>query len=133
MESVDVVIKVLLIELKLTAVDFASDKSSPFYFRFVSVCGGPVTLVGDSVGVIASPLYPLSYPVHSHCIWTITVDVDRVIEVRFTEMMIPSRDAGGQCGQDYVSVSNVPLSYVYRHLIYPKCKSNNVYTYRTTF
>ena len=101
-------------------------KAVRFISVFVPVCGGPVTLVGDLEGVIASPLYPLSYPIHSRCIWTITVDVDRVIEVRFHEMVIPSGDTGGQCSQDYVGVSKVPTMYFYRHPIYNKCRSNNV-------
>ena len=69
------------------------------------MCGGPLTLTGDSPGHIASPLYPFKYPAQVQCAWTITVDVDKVVEVRFLKMMILSGVTGGQCSEDFITVS----------------------------
>lgn len=39
-------------------------------------------------GQIASPLYPRTYPNNAHYHWTITVDGDSYIQIRFLEMDI---------------------------------------------
>lgn len=49
------------------------------------VYGNDVT---GEAGQIASPLYPRTYPFNAHYQWTITVDGDSIVEIRFLDIDI---------------------------------------------
>jgi len=74
---------------------------------FVSVCGGSLSRSGDSSEKISSPLYPYRYPTNSVCLWDIQVDWPRLVEVRFEDMSILPGATAGQCGDNYVTVSDI--------------------------
>uniref|UniRef100_A0A4W6F2P1 Cubilin n=1 Tax=Lates calcarifer TaxID=8187 RepID=A0A4W6F2P1_LATCA len=69
-------------------VKFVSDASisgAGFRATFSHLYGNDVT--GES-GQIASPLYPRTYPNNAHYRWTITVEADSLIQIRFLDMDI---------------------------------------------
>ncbi|XP_041670250.1 cubilin [Cheilinus undulatus] len=69
-------------------VKFVSDSSisgAGFRATFAHLYGNDLT--GD-YGQIASPLYPRIYPNNAHYLWTITVDGDSYIQIRFLDIDI---------------------------------------------
>ncbi|XP_041824165.1 cubilin [Melanotaenia boesemani] len=66
-------------------VSDASDSGAGFRATFAHLYG--IDVVGES-GEIASPLYPRTYPNNAHYRWTITVDGDSFIQIRFVDMDI---------------------------------------------
>ncbi|XP_038138788.1 cubilin-like, partial [Cyprinodon tularosa] len=69
-------------------VKFVSDESvsgAGFRATFSHVCG--VDLIGES-GQVASPLYPRNYPNDADYRWTITVEGDNYVQIRFLDMDI---------------------------------------------
>lgn len=54
-------------------------------FHLPLVYGNDLT---GEYGQIASPLYPRTYPNNAHYRWTITVDGDSYIQIRFLDMDI---------------------------------------------
>lgn len=48
-------------------------------FFEIANCGGQIT---DTTGTITSPEWPLSYPYHNNCTWTITCADNVVISVK---------------------------------------------------
>ncbi|KAI4575387.1 hypothetical protein MJG53_011590 [Ovis ammon polii x Ovis aries] len=65
----------------------------------IPACGGAFNL---STGVIKSPLYTYSnYPDNMHCLYTITVRSNRVIQLKFNDFdVVPS----ASCSEDYLAV-----------------------------
>ncbi|KAI4562255.1 hypothetical protein MJT46_011217 [Ovis ammon polii x Ovis aries] len=65
----------------------------------IPACGGVFNL---STGVIKSPLYTYSnYPDNMHCLYTITVRSNRVIQLKFNDFdVVPS----ASCSEDYLAV-----------------------------
>ncbi|KAM7237074.1 hypothetical protein CapIbe_011318 [Capra ibex] len=75
-----------------------TDLGFKFSYRITS-CGGVFNL---STGVIKSPLYTYSnYPDNMHCLYTITVRSNRVIQLKFNDFdVVPS----ASCSEDYLAV-----------------------------
>ncbi|XP_059183305.1 cubilin [Centropristis striata] len=66
-------------------------------------------LVGES-GQIASPLYPRTYPNNAHYRWTITVEGDSYIQIRFLDMDIEDLH---DCYYDHLKVFDGPSVHYY--------------------
>lgn len=69
-------------------------------------------LSGNS-GQIASPLYPRTYPNNANYHWTITVDGDAYIQIRFLDMDI---EDAYDCYYDHLKVR----ACVFKVTVYPK-------------
>ncbi|XP_045916959.1 cubilin [Micropterus dolomieu] len=66
-------------------------------------------MVGE-FGQIASPLYPRTYPNNAHYRWTITVEGDRYIQIRFLDMDIEDLDG---CYYDQLKIFDGPSVHYY--------------------
>uniref|UniRef100_A0A672HTS6 Cubilin (intrinsic factor-cobalamin receptor) n=1 Tax=Salarias fasciatus TaxID=181472 RepID=A0A672HTS6_SALFA len=107
-------------------VKFVSDASlsgAGFRATFSHLYG--IDVVGES-GQIASPLYPRTYPTNSHYRWTVTVDGDSFIQIRFLDMDIEDLY---DCQTDKLkifdgsSVENYPLGTFCGPLLPPLLRS----------
>lgn len=91
-------------------VKFVSDSAvsgAGFRITFSHLYGNDVS--GES-GQIASPLYPRNYPDNAHYEWTITVDGDSVVEIRFLDIDIEDLY---NCYYDYLKVFDGPTVHYY--------------------
>ncbi|CAH1238424.1 MFRP [Branchiostoma lanceolatum] len=66
----------------------------------VLYCPSPVHLDNDR-GTFSTPLYPQKYPSDEHCVWEISVDSSRVVQLKFHTFDLESDDL---CGFDRVTV-----------------------------
>ena len=46
-----------------------------------------------SEGSFTSPAYPLQYPRHTHCVWTITVANNYIVELTFSHFAVGRKDS----------------------------------------
>ncbi|XP_037612385.1 cubilin [Sebastes umbrosus] len=91
-------------------VKFVSDaqiSGAGFRATFAHLYGNDV--VGES-GQIASPLYPRTYPYNAHYRWTITVDGDSYVQIRFLDMDIEDLL---DCGYDHLKIFDGPSVHYY--------------------
>nr|XP_046226989.1 cubilin [Scatophagus argus] len=91
-------------------VKFVSDASvsgAGFRATFSHVYGND--LMGE-FGQIASPLYPRMYPNNAHYRWTITVDGDSYIQIRFLDMDIEDLY---DCYYDHLKIFDGPSVHYY--------------------
>ncbi|XP_071062991.1 LOW QUALITY PROTEIN: cubilin [Pseudochaenichthys georgianus] len=91
-------------------VKFVSDASisgAGFRATFAHLYGNDVT---GEIGQIASPLYPRMYPPYSHYRWTITVDGDSFVQIRFLDMDIEDTQ---DCLYDHLKVFDGPSVHYY--------------------
>ncbi|XP_072307339.1 cubilin [Eucyclogobius newberryi] len=66
--------------------------------------------VSGEQGQIASPLYPRTYPNNAHYQWTITVDGDSLVEIRFQDMDIEDLY---ECYYDHLKILDGPSVHYY--------------------
>ena len=66
----------------------------------LTACG---SYFSNSMGVITSPGYPVSYGSRLTCQWVVRVRPGRKIQFEFTDLDVTSTDA--MCQQDYLTVS----------------------------
>lgn len=81
---------------------YSNAHTTDFGFKFsyrITPCGGTFNL---SFGIIKSPSYSYSnYPNDMHCLYTVTVRDDRVIQLKFNDFdLVPSTF----CSQDYLEI-----------------------------
>ncbi|CAL1576609.1 unnamed protein product [Knipowitschia caucasica] len=91
-------------------VKFVSDgavSGAGFRATFSHLYGNDVS--GEQ-GQIASPLYPRTYPYNAHYQWTITVDGDSMVEIRFLDMDIEDHY---ECFFDHLTVLDGPSEHYY--------------------
>ncbi|XP_054478628.1 cubilin [Anoplopoma fimbria] len=91
-------------------VKFVSDASisgAGFRATFSHLYGNDV--VGE-FGQIASPLYPRTYPNNAHYRWTITVEGDSYIQIRFLDMDIEDLQ---DCRYDQLKIFDGPSVHYY--------------------
>nr|XP_020470999.1 cubilin [Monopterus albus] len=91
-------------------VKFVSDASvsgEGFRVTFSHLYGNDVT---GEFGQIASPLYPRTYPINAQYRWTITVDGDSYIQIRFLDMDIEDLS---DCYYDNLKIFDGPSVHYY--------------------
>lgn len=91
-------------------VKFVSDASisgAGFRATFSHLYGVDVT---GEIGQIASPLYPRTYPNNAHYHWTITVDGDSYIQIRFLDIDIEDLY---DCYYDHLKIFDGPSVHHY--------------------
>ncbi|TWW71481.1 Cubilin 460 kDa receptor, partial [Takifugu flavidus] len=91
-------------------IKFVSDASvsgAGFRATFSHLYGNDLT--GDS-GQIASPLYPRTYPNNANYRWTITVEGDAYIQIRFLDMDI---EDAYDCYYDHLKIFDGPSVHYY--------------------
>ncbi|XP_074549445.1 cubilin [Halichoeres trimaculatus] len=91
-------------------IKFVSDASvsgAGFRATFSHLYGNDLT--GES-GQIASPLYPRTYPNNAHYRWTITVEGDSYIQIRFLDMDIEDLY---DCYYDHLKIFDGPSVHYY--------------------
>ncbi|KAF6722152.1 Cubilin [Oryzias melastigma] len=88
-------------------VSDSSDSGAGFRATFSHLYGIDVT--GES-GQIASPLYPRTYPNNAHYRWTINVEGDSYIQIRFLDMDIEDLS---NCFYDHLKIFDGPDVYHY--------------------
>nr|XP_009858219.1 uncharacterized protein LOC104265580 [Ciona intestinalis] len=95
---------------------YEGDRGFRARYNFVngSGCGGPQALT-EPRGFFQSMNYPEPYSNNAHCIWDIYADVDKLIEIRFSDMQI-ARDIrypgvryrpGTSCIDDSLQIKDV--------------------------
>ncbi|XP_029134023.2 cubilin [Labrus bergylta] len=91
-------------------VKFVSDASvsgAGFRATFSHLYGNDVT---GEFGQIASPLYPRTYPMNSHYRWTITVEGDSFVQIRFLDIDIEDLY---DCYYDHLKIFDGPSVHYY--------------------
>ncbi|XP_056290732.1 cubilin [Pseudoliparis swirei] len=91
-------------------VKFVSDASmsgAGFRATFSHLFGNDV--VGE-LGQIASPLYPRTYPNNAHYRWTVTVEGDSYVQIRFLDMDIEDLQ---DCTYDHLKIFDGPSVHHY--------------------
>ncbi|RVE59186.1 hypothetical protein OJAV_G00201620 [Oryzias javanicus] len=83
-------------------VSDSSDSGAGFRATFSHLYG--IDVSGES-GQIASPLYPRTYPNNAHYRWTINVDGDSYIQIRFLDMDIEDLS---NCFYDHLKIFDGP-------------------------